>query len=408
MLNVEIRHPDVRSLRLAVVTETWPPEVNGVALTIARVVEGLRARHHSVQLIRPRQDAGDAAALPDADPGFHEVLLRGLPIPRYPHLKMGIPSKKALVELWSRYRPDLVHIVTEGPLGWSALQAARRLKLPVTSDFRTNFHAYMRHYGVGWLRRPIVAYLRKLHNQTLCTFVPTEGLRQSLLAHGFQNLQVVARGVDTTLFDPARRSTALRAQWGAGDTTRVVLSVGRLAAEKNLVAVVAGFEALHRIHPDSRLVFVGDGPARRELQDRCPYAVFAGTQTGTALAAYYASAELFLFPSTTETFGNVTTEAMASGLPVLAYDYAAAAEYIRPGYNGQLAPFDQTDVFIAQAVALAGDPELRQIGLRARETALGLDWEHIVVQIERAMRIAMRSAAAPRPPALMEGKVEGW
>lgn len=408
MLNVEIRHPDVRSLRLAVVTETWPPEVNGVALTIARVVEGLRARHHSVQLIRPRQDAGDAAALPDADPGFHEVLLRGLPIPRYPHLKMGIPSKKALVELWSRYRPDLVHIVTEGPLGWSALQAARRLKLPVTSDFRTNFHAYMRHYGVGWLRRPVVAYLRKLHNQTLCTFVPTEGLRQSLLAHGFQNLQVVARGVDTTLFDPARRSAALRAQWGASDTTRVVLSVGRLAAEKNLVAVVAGFEALRRIHPDSRLVFVGDGPARRELQDRCPYAVFAGTQTGTALAAHYASADLFLFPSTTETFGNVTTEAMASGLPVLAYDYAAAAEYIRAGYNGQLAPFDQTDVFIAQAVALAGDPGLRQIGLRARETALGLGWEHIVVQIERAMRMAMRSAAAPRPPALMEGKVEGW
>ncbi len=275
-------------LRLAVVTETYPPEVNGVAMTIARLVEGLRARNHSIQLVRPRQDKTETAGAADSDTGFHEVLMRGLPIPRYPHLKMGVPSKKALVELWSLRRPDLVHIVTEGPLGWSALQAAKRLKLPVTSDFRTNFHAYSQHYGVGWLHRPIVALLRKLHNQTLCTFVPTEGLRQNLLAHGFENLKVAARGVDTTLFSPTKRSTELRRQWGATDATRVVLSVGRLAAEKNLATVVAAYEALQQTTPDSRLVVVGDGPERKALQARCPDAVFAGTQLGEALAAHYA------------------------------------------------------------------------------------------------------------------------
>lgn len=409
MLNVEVRHPAQRSLRLAVVTETYPPEVNGVAMTIARLVEGLRARNHSIQLVRPRQDKTETAGEADSDTGFHEVLMRGLPIPRYPHLKMGVPSKKALVELWSLRRPDLVHIVTEGPLGWSALQAAKRLKLPVTSDFRTNFHAYSQHYGVGWLHRPIVAYLRKLHNQTLCTFVPTEGLRQNLLAHGFENLKVAARGVDTTLFSPAKRSTALRRQWGATDATRVVLSVGRLAAEKNLATVVAAYEALQQTTPDSRLVVVGDGPERKALQARCPDAVFAGTQLGEALATHYASSDVFLFPSTTETFGNVTTEAMASGLAVLAYDYAAAAEYIRSGDNGLLAAFNHTADFVAQAALLAANAEqVHALGAQARQTALGLGWERIVEQVEHSMLAVLRSSAQPRPSALIEGNVESW
>ncbi len=410
MLEVEIRHPVQPSLRLAVVTETYTPDVNGVAMTIARVVEGLRARNHSIQLIRPRRDRATPQASPDdADPGFHEVLLRGLPIPRYPHLTMGLPSKKALVELWSRQRPDLVHIVTEGPLGWSALQAARRLKLPVTSDFRTNFHTYMRHYGVGWLRRPIFSYLRKLHNQTLCTFVPTEALKQSLLACGFLNLKVVARGVDTRLFDPARRSEALRAEWGAGPDTLVVLHVGRLAAEKNLATVVRAFEAIRRQRPDSLLVFVGDGPARRETEARCPDARFAGMVTGEPLATHYASADFFLFPSTTETFGNVTTEAMASGLPVLAYDYAAAAEYLRDGQNGLLVPFGQDDAFVARAAAaVSGADELREMGRAARYTAQGLQWEQIVAQIEQAMLSAMRGQGAAPSPTLVPGRIGGW
>jgi glycosyltransferase involved in cell wall biosynthesis len=162
-----------RSLRLAVVTETYPPEINGVSMTIARFVEGLRTRGHDVQLVRPRQDRSDASA--DAD-----VLMRGLPIPRYPHLKMGLPAKNALVKLWSLKRPDVVHIVTEGPLGWSALRAALKLKLPITSDFRTNFHAYSSHYGIGWLKKPIFGYLRKFHNRTLCTMVPTAALARDL------------------------------------------------------------------------------------------------------------------------------------------------------------------------------------------------------------------------------------
>ena len=369
-----------RSLRIAFITETYPPEVNGVAATIAQVIEGLRARNHEVQLIRPRQHHGDDGA---AGERFHEVLMRGLPIPSYPNLKMGLPSKRALARLWSSRRPDIVHIATEGPLGWSALQAAHRLRLPVSSDFRTNFHAYSKHYGIGWLRKPIMAYLRKFHNLAHCTMVPTEGLKRSLVEYGLRNLVVLSRGVDTLLFDPARRSDELRRGWGAGPESLVVLHVGRLAQEKNLPTLAAVHRVARRNNPAVRLVLVGDGPARKWLEAQCPDAHFAGMRSGDDLAAHYASGDLFVFPSLTETFGNVTPEAMASGLPVLAYNYAAAGTLIRSGHNGVLARFGDTLDFVDRAARLVQDrARLREMGLRARETACAMGWDRIVEQIE--------------------------
>ncbi|QHE87243.1 glycosyltransferase family 4 protein [Hydrogenophaga sp. BPS33] len=368
------------SLRLSVVTETWPPEINGVSLTLSRLVQGLCARNHQVQLIRPRQTQADQAS---RDSGFEEMLMRGMPIPRYPELKLGLPGKRALVQAWTLKRPDLVHIATEGPLGWSALQAARRLRLPVTSDFRTNFHAYSQHYGLGWLRKPIVAYLRKFHNLTRLTMVPTQALRAELLAGGFRDVHVVARGVDTQLFRPERRSADLRAQWGASPNSLVLLAVGRLAPEKNLDMVLRAFEAMRAVHPDVKLVFVGDGPLRESLRQRCPSAVFAGTQRQEALAEHYASADLFLFPSLTETFGNVTVEALASGLPVLAFDTAAAADWVRHGANGWLVPLGEDDAYPAIAASLAQDSErIGQASLLARTQVAQLDWQQVAQQVE--------------------------
>lgn len=383
-----------RSLRIAVVSETYPPEVNGVAATIARLIEGLRARNHEVQLIRPRQHHADEGA---AGERFHEVLTRGLPIPRYPNLKMGLPSKPALVQLWTARRPDVVHIATEGPLGWSALQAAHRLRLPVSSDFRTNFHAYSRHYGIGWLHKPIMAYLRKFHNLAHCTMVPTEALRRVLAGYGFRNLIVLARGVDTRLFDPARRSDELRRSWGAGPQSLVVLHVGRLAPEKNLGTLAAVHRVARRKNPGAKLVLVGDGPARKWLQSECPDAHFAGMRSGEDLAAHYASGDLFIFPSLTETFGNVTPEAMASGLPVLAYNYAAAGALIRSGHNGVLARFGDTRDLVERAARLVQDQAtLRQMGLRARETACAIGWERIVEQVESVFISTINEAPLAR------------
>lgn len=396
--------PARRSLRIAVVTETYPPEVNGVAATIAQVVAGLRARNHEIQLIRPRQDRHDSAL---SDGAFHEVLMRGLPIPRYPSLKMGLPSKRMLVQLWSLRRPDLVHIATQGPLGWSALAAAQHLKLPVCSEFRTNFHAYSKHYGVGWLHKPIMAYLRKFHNHTHCTMVPTEALRQSLADYGFRNLLVLARGVDTRLFDPQRRSDELRRAWGAKPDTQVVAHVGRLAPEKNLGLLAQAFDAMRGVNANTMFVLVGDGPERRSLQARWPDAHFAGMRSGEDLAAHYASGDVFLFPSLTETFGNVTPEAMASGLAVLAFEYAAAAQLIRSGDNGMLVRFSDDAAFVQAAVRLARDPLLaRALGVGARQTARELGWERIVEQLEAAFVDVMSNAALTRRGARLQSGLQ--
>lgn len=372
--------PARRSLRVSVVTETYPPEVNGVAATISRVVDGLRARGHELQLVRPRQDRSDAAAAGDR---FVEVLMRGLPIPRYPQLRMGLPARRALLRLWTHQRPDVVHLVTEGPLGWSALQAAQQLRLPVVSDFRTNFHAYSRHYGVAWLRNPIMAYLRKFHNRTACTMVPTEGLRGELRECGFRHVRVVSRGVDTHLFDPARRSAALRQAWGVAAHETVALYVGRLAPEKNLATLVDAYEAMCAVNPAMRLLLVGDGPERAALQQRCAQALFAGVRRGEDLAAHYASADVFLFPSLTETFGNVLPEAMASGLAVVAYHYAAASQIVCHGESGLLAAFGDAAAFIEAARSLASTPGLvHQLGPHAREAASHLSWDRVVGAIE--------------------------
>jgi len=372
-----------RRLRIAIVTETYPPEVNGVAMTIGRMVAGLQIRRHQVQLVRPRQHSEDSAA---CQPNFEEVLKPGMSIPRYDMLKLGFPAKRALVRLWSLKRPDIVHIVTEGPLGWSALAAALKLKIPVSSDFHTNFHTYSKHYGIGWLKRPIAAYLRKFHNQALCTMVPTESIRIELEQIGLKNLRVVSRGVDTALFSPRHRSSQLRGSWGAGSGDIVALYVGRIAPEKNLPLVLAAFDAMRQANPRLRMVLVGDGPERAALQARYPQHVFAGMRIGQDLAAHFASGDIFLFPSTTETYGNVTMEAMASGLAVVAYDYAAAALHIRHGASGLLARFDDAGEFTKLAVGLADDRErVKRLGGAARTVTAKLDWSWIVGEFESAL-----------------------
>ncbi len=372
-----------RTLRIAIVTETYLPEVNGVAITMGHMIEGLRLRHHHIQLIRPRQHAGE---LPATQPNFEEVLARGVPIPRYDGLKLGLPAKQALLRAWSAVRPDVVHIVTEGPLGWSALSAARDLKLPVCTDFHTNFHTYTQHYGIGWLRKPITAYLRRFHNRALATLVPTHGIRRELERLGLAKLRVVSRGVDTVLFSPRRRSTQLRGSWGVGADDMVVMYVGRIAPEKNLPLVLNAFEAMRKVNRRLRLVLVGDGPERAALQASHPEHVFAGMRLGEELAAHYASGDIFLFPSTTETYGNVTIEAMASGLAVVAYDYAAANLHIHHETNGLLAAVDDTEEFVGLAIALANDRgRVKNLGARARRVVEKLDWAWIVCEFERAL-----------------------
>ena len=360
-------------LHMALVTETYPPEINGVAMTLGRLADSLRARGHRVDLVRPRQRIED-----DAMASAHDMLVRGLPIPGYPQLRFGLPARNALEQRWKTQRPDIVHIATQGPLGWSARAAARKLGLPVSSSFHTNFDAYSRHYGVGLLKKPIARVLRNFHNGTDATLVPTKSLAQALVGEGYRNVSVSSRGIDTVLFNPQRRSSTLRTAWGVRADDLVVAYVGRIAPEKNMGLVFDAFAEILRARHDARLLLVGDGPQLTALKARHSQHIFAGMRRGEELAAHYASADMFLFPSLTETFGNVTVEALASGLAVVGYDYAATAELIEDGHNGMLAARDDANAFINSAVTLATDRSLlMRMRMRAHASVAHLDWMQV-------------------------------
>jgi len=227
-----------------------------------------------------------------------------------------------LLRRWKRSRPDVLYIATEGPLGFSALRAARRLGIATISGFSTNFQQYASQYGLGFLTRALTHYLRWFHNRSDATLVPSLSQKAELERRGFERLELLSRGVDSQLFHPAKRSNTLRESWGLAPDDIALLHVGRLAPEKNLRLLRPTLEALTNTHPNKRtkLIVVGDGPERASLEQQLPDAVFCGTQRGETLAAHYACGDIFLFPSLTDTFGNVVMEALASGLGVVAYD----------------------------------------------------------------------------------------
>lgn len=375
--------------RLAVVTETWPPEINGVAHTISRLVHGLRQRGgYRIQLVRPHQHLKEKAA---REPDFHEHLVNGISLPFYKEVRLGFPQYNALKRLWKKQRPDIVQIVTEGPLGYSALKAAQKLGIPVISDFHTNFDQYSRYYRLSAFFNLAKRYLRHVHNQTLVTLVPTRELQQQLSAHGYTKLGILDRGIDTDRFNPQRRNPSLRHQLGIQDHQLLVVLVSRMAQEKNLDLAFTAFRAIQQHVPDARFLLVGDGPERKRLQAAHPDCLFVGMQTGTALAEYYASGDLFLYPSTTETFGNVVLEAMASGLPVVTFHYAAALEHIRHGENGMAVPLHDHAAFVAAAVQLAQSPVLRaQLGANAVQTAAHLSWDKVVARLDQTIQSVLR------------------
>ncbi|MEF3193496.1 MAG: glycosyltransferase family 1 protein [Halothiobacillaceae bacterium] len=378
-------------MRIALVTETYAPDLNGVARTLVAMVRELRRLGHRVDLVRP-EPRGPSSPLEEG-----ELRVRGLPVPGYAAMQFGLPAGNRLRSHWTRQRPDVVHIDTEGPLGYSALRTARALGIPVTSSLHTHFHVYARHYGLPWLSGPVLAYLRHFHNATAFTLIPTEDQRGQLADEGFERLRVLGRGVDAELFHPARRDPALRERWGAGPDTPVALYVGRLAAEKNLDLFVRAIQAMREGRPNLRAVMVGDGPLAAGLRQSHPDIHFAGPQVGEALAAHYASADLFIFPSLSETFGNVLLEAMASGLAVLAFDYAAARLLINHNRSGLVAPMGDEAAFLRQAVRLAGDDDLvASLGQAARKRAEQESWASIARQLESMWLEVLETSAETR------------
>ncbi|MDR1074878.1 MAG: glycosyltransferase family 1 protein [Xanthomonadaceae bacterium] len=361
-------------MRYAIVTETYPPEVNGVALTVESLECGLRTRGHSVSLVRPRQHGGDR----EPNDG---LLVPGAALPRYPGLKFGLPVTGRLSRHWRDRRPDVIYVATEGPLGWAAQRAASGLGIPVLTGLHTRFDEYMRDYGLSVLRATALRWMRHFHNRAAATLVPTQELMRFLQANGFRHVLHLPRGIDSDAFSPRHRDPSLRARWGLEPSDLAVIHVGRIAAEKNLDLAVAAFRALHRMRPDARFIWVGDGPLRQALQRENPDFIFCGIHRGPSLSHHFASGDLFLFPSRSETFGNVTLEAMASGVPTVAFDHGAAHEHLRDGVHGACVLGEKE--FIQAAVDLALDDARRTAMARAAPDALrALRPERIVAQFD--------------------------
>lgn len=377
-------------MRYTIVTETYPPEINGVALTVQGLEQGLRARGHAVDVVRPRQSTDTVATAT-------ETLVRSLPLPRYPDLRIGLPATRRLARLWSERRPDALYVATEGPLGWSALRAARRLRIPAATGFHTRFDEYMRDYGAAFLQHTALRWMRRFHNSADATLVPTRELQAFLLAQRFDNVLRLPRAVDTTLFDSARRDSALRAAWGLADDALAVIYVGRIAPEKNLALAVAAFRQLQWQQPDARYIWVGEGPSRAQLQRDNPDFVFCGVQRDEALARHFASGDLFLFPSHTETFGNVTLEAMASGVPTVAFDYGAARETLLDGVHGAAIAVGDDDGFRDAALRVGSDSSGRAaMCIAARDAVMALHPEQVASKFDDILR---KLAQAGRPHA---------
>jgi glycosyltransferase involved in cell wall biosynthesis len=325
------------ALKIAIVTDAWRPQTNGVVTTLSRTMDCLRGFGHDVIAMTPE-------GLPT------------IPCPTYPEIRLALFQGRHVARWLEEERPDAIHIATEGPLGLAARRAALRAKLAFTTSYHTQFPQYLR------ARYPLptgvtYAWLRWFHSKGTRTLVGTEHVRQELQANGFAHLVLWSRGVDTELFRP--RAGAREAAGLADCPGPILMFVGRVAVEKNV-------EDLLKLDVPGTKVIVGDGPALKELKARYPQAIFTGYRYGEELATTLAAADVFVFPSRTDTFGLVMLEAMASGVPVAAYPVTGPIDVVRHGEVGVL------DEDLARAVkgALSIDRG------RARDYALGFRWEN--------------------------------
>jgi glycosyltransferase involved in cell wall biosynthesis len=338
-------------MRIAIFAETFLPKWDGVAHTLCRLLEHLRARGHEGLMFAPL----------GAPPAYADTPIVGLPcfpLPFYPELRLVRPGADLGARL-AAFRPDVVHVANPAILGLLGLRKARELGAPVVASYHTDIPGYTQYYGVGWMIEPLWAYFRWLHNQADLNLAPSRFTREQLRARGFERLGIWARGVDAERFHPRHRDRAWRARLGGGDGNGpLLLYVGRLATEKRVEWLRPLLAAL----PGARLAIVGAGPLRNELAEEFAGTptTFLGYLTGHDLACAYAAADLFVFPSASETFGNVVLEAMASGLPVIAPDAGGQVDHVRDGRNGYLFSAGSRAHLVTQVLQVARNPGLRR------------------------------------------------
>jgi phosphatidylinositol alpha 1,6-mannosyltransferase len=358
---------DGECVRIAYVTESFPPDINGVAVTATRVAEHLVLRGHEPLVIAP-QPARSAPSL-DSSLGYPVVRVPAIGLPLYPGFRVGLPGPRVRAAI-KAHRADVVHLAGPVVLGAGGCSAANALGLPTVAVYATDMAAYARTYHLG---RPGEAFgwrhMRRIHNAAGRTLAPSTATAAELTNHGFERVFVWGRGVDTRRFDPAKSDPRVRAQLAPGGEL-IVGYVGRLATEKRL-------DLLHEIAvmPGVRLVIVGSGPAEAAVRRALPTALFTGSRQGEDLARIYASMDIFVHSGPHDTFGNTLQEAAASGLPVIAPAAGGPLDLVQNGETGFLVEPGVARALADAVAVLAASPLLRaRLGLAARRAVLGRGW----------------------------------
>jgi phosphatidylinositol alpha 1,6-mannosyltransferase len=379
-------------MRVAIITESFPPDVNGVAHSVVRVAELLAADGHQPLVIAPKPPRGKAPH--DGTPFPYPVVrVPAVPMPGYPSFRLGLPSRRMRQAL-AGHKTEVVHLASPVVLGAYGARVAKRMGLPAVAVFQTDLPSYAHAYRLG---RPGEAaawrWLRRIHSRAARTLAPSTVTATGLLGRGIRDVWLWGRGVDTARFDPARRCAAIRAEL-APDGEVLAGYVGRLAPEKH-VELLTGITAL----PGVRLVIVGAGPAEAALRQQLPGAVFLGERRGDELAAIYASLDVFVHSGPYETFGQTLQEAAASGLPVVAPAAGGPLDLVDDGVTGYLVPPGDADAFPAAVARLAADPQARAaFGAAGRRKVLSRSWPALTEELigHYAAVLGLNRTAPPR------------
>lgn len=360
-------------MRVAYFTESLYPLVDGVSRTLARLFASLEERGIEFTVFSP--------FVPAPDIPWHDRVQRAsyVHFPPYPDYRVSIPRLAPYRRALQEFRPDLIHVVSPTPLAYRAQTLAEEMRVPVVASFHTHFVSYFHFYGIGRFESVGWSLLRRFYRRCARIYVPSESIIRELREQGMANMELWSRGIDLGGFSPSHRDrTFLQDKYGIGADEPVLLLVSRLVKEKDLADLVKVDERLRARGVAYRFALVGDGPLRPTLERALPHAIFAGHQAGKELARWYASADVFVFPSTTETLGNVVLESLASETPAVVVDRGGPQDLIRHGETGYVARANDADDISRYLQTLLEDAELRErMGRAGRESASSRDWEEI-------------------------------
>lgn len=373
------------TLRVALFSGNYNYVRDGANQSLNRLVAFLERHGVPVRVYSPTIDP------PAFAPAGTLISVPSIPVPRRPEYRIALGLPAHIRRDVEAFGPTLIHLSAPDLLGWGALALAEKLGIPAVASFHTRFETYLRYYGLGWLEPFIIARLRRFYGRCHAVLAPSDSMAEEIRAQALSsNVRIWSRGVDRALYHPGRRDMGWRRRLGIADTDLAVAFVGRLVLEKGLEVFAATLDALRAQGVPHRALIIGDGPERAWMQNRLPDAVFTGFLTAEDLARAYASSDVFLNPSITETFGNVTLEAMACGVPAVCADATGARSLVNHAQTGFLVPPAEPLGFVAPVRRLLTEPALRaDMAAASVAASANFTWDAIMLGVADAYRAAL-------------------